>query len=130
MGIEAFYVKIKYDIIKDVESLLEKHKECLDYAIDDDYFCISGALVSFFPAVELIYNILNEIKIRPFTIVSLNKETTYKFGTYFEFLDWMYKIWHDKIDYFNREMGAFIISPSKYYVTRRKLQKKYYKIIK
>ena len=128
MGIETFYVKIKYNKIKSMKSILEKYNECLDYSLEnDDFFCISGALVSFFPAVELMYNIFSEIKEHTFTIASRNEEICYNFETYFDFLNWMYRIWQDKIDYFNKEMGAFIIKPSEYYTTRRKLWKKYYK---
>lgn len=129
MGVESFYVKIKYKQIKDIESLLEKNNRCLEYSIENDYCCISGALVCFFPAVELIYNILDAIKERPFSIISMDQEICYNFETYFDFLNWMYKIWQDKLNYFNKVYGTFIISPSSYYKTQRKLRKKYYKKI-
>lgn len=129
MSVASFYVKIKYNQFKDINNLLEKYNKCLEYSIEHDYCCITGSIVSFFPSVELIYNIFSAIKERPFSVISMDQEICYNFETYFDFLNWMYKIWQDKINYFNKEWGAFIIPPSSYYKTRRKLQKKYYKKI-
>ena len=108
---------------------LKKYNNCLEYSIENDYCCISGSLVSFFPAVELIYNICNAIQEHQFSIISMNQEVCYSFETYFDFLNWIYKIWQDKIKYFNKEWGAFVIKPSLYYKTRRKFRRKYYKKI-
>ncbi len=83
----------------------------------------------FFSATELIYSIFNEINERPISIMSMDQEIHYNFETYLDFLNWMYKIWQDKIHYFHKEYGAFIISPSLYYKTYRKLRKKYYRKI-
>ncbi len=129
MGVESFYVKIKCNQLKNIVNLLDKYNKCLEYSIENDYCCISGALVCFFPAVELIYNIFNEINERPFYVISMDQEIYYNFETFFDFLNWMYKIWQDKIHYFNKEYGAFIVTPSLYYKTHRKLQKKYYRKI-
>lgn len=128
MGVESFYVKIRCNQIKDID-LEKKLNGCLEYSMDSEYCIIYGALVSFFPAVELIYRIINAIEERPFSIISLNQEIDYHFEKYIDFLNWMYKVWENKINYFNREFGAFIITPSLYYKTRYKLRKKYYKKI-
>ncbi len=44
-------------------------------------------------------------------------------------MDWMYKIWQKKLEYFDENFGAFVIKPSEYYRDYRKLQKKYYRKI-
>lgn len=92
MGVESFYVKIKNTKISDIKALMEEYGDCLDFSVDNDYFCITGALVSFFPAVELIYNICNAIIDRLLYIGSLNREVCFNFDSYFDFLDWMYKL--------------------------------------
>lgn len=127
MGIESFYVKIKSEQIRNAENVLKTYEKYLDYSIEGGYCCVSGAIVSFFPAVELIYNICCAVKEDSFFIISKDQEICFNFKSYFDFLGCMYKIWEDKIRYFNKEWGAFIIKPSVYYKTRRKFQKKYYK---
>ena len=101
---------------------------CKD-TVDNDYFCVSGALVSFFSATKLIYNICCRIKERPLFINSLNQEICFNFESYLDFMDWMYKIWQKKLEYFDENFGAFVIKPSEYYRDYRKLQKKYYRKI-
>ncbi len=129
MGVESFYVKIKNTKISDIKALMEEYGDCWDFSVDNDYFCITGALVSLFPVVELIYHICNAVKDRPLYIGSLNREVCFNFDSYFDFLDWMYKIWREKLDYFNKNFGVFAIKPSKYYKSYSKLQKKYYRKI-
>ena len=73
MGVESFYVKMKCIQIDDIQAVIEKYHNCLDFSIDNDYFCVSGALVSFFSATKLIYNICCRIKERPLFINSLNQ---------------------------------------------------------
>lgn len=71
MGVESFYVKIKYNQLKNITKVLELYNEYLEYSVEQE----------------------------------------------------------DKIHYFHKEYGAFIISPSLYYKTYRKLRKKYYRKI-
>ena len=130
MGIESFYIKIESERLRNRVNLLEKYNKYLDYSIEQEYCYISGALVSFLPAVKLIYNIFDEVKKGSFSVMSMDREVDFNnFDTFSDFLNWMYEIWKEKLDYFNKEYGAFIIPPSLYYKTRRKFVKKYYKKI-
>lgn len=126
MGVESFYVKIKCNQLKELVNFL-KYNKCLEYSFEHDYCCISGSLVCFFPAVEVVYNIINAIKERPISVISMDQEICYNFDTYIDFLNWMYKIWQDKINHFYKEYGAFIITPSSFYKAHRILRKKYFK---
>ena len=71
MGVESFYIKIDRRLTESIEELLKNYNQCFDYSCENDYFCIEGTLINFFPATEIIYNVLSEIKERPFFIVSL-----------------------------------------------------------
>lgn len=73
VGVESFYVKMKCIQIDDIQAVIEKYHNCLDFSVDNDYFCVSGALVSFFSATKLIYNICCRIKERPLFINSLDQ---------------------------------------------------------
>lgn len=129
VGVESFYVKMKCIQIDDIQAVIEKYHNCLDFSVNNDYFCVSGALVSFFSATKLIYNICCRIKECPLFINSLDQESCFNFESYLDFMDWMYKIWQKKLEYFDENFGAFVIKPSEYYRDYRKLQKKYYRKI-
>lgn len=126
MGVESFYIKIERRVTESIEELLKSYNQCFDYSYENDYFCIEGTLIDFFPATEIIYNVLNEIKERPFFITSLGHRIYFDFETYTDFFSWMYNIWKDKIHCLDKEWGAFMIKPSEFYKAHRVL-KKYYK---
>lgn len=86
MGVESFYIKIERRLTESIEELLKNYNQCFDYSYENDYFCIEGTLINFFPATEIIYNVLNEIKERPFFIVSLGNRVCFDFETYIDFL--------------------------------------------
>lgn len=135
MGVESFYLNIKLldDNTHYVKNLMETnfiYKKCFNYFIDKNTneLCLQGALVCFFPICEIIYSVLNEVN-KKNTIVSINSQNVSKsfdFSDSFDFFYWLYNIWKYKLESFYEDWGAFLISPSNYYKTRRKLRKKYY----
>ena len=87
----------------------------------------SASLINFFPACKLLFNICKLIGDKSIIseIETRRERHTFDFQCFIEFFAWCYSLWEEKLEYFYREWGAFIVHPTKYYKARRKLGKKY-----
>ena len=131
MGIESFYLTVQTQTF-DARKIMQKYSDLIAVSCDmqDCTVCMTGTLVSFLPACEVIYRACCEISAETqiISVQSHGKKGDFHFDTHEmpAFLSWMYSCWQEKLAYFHAEWGAFLILPSAYYDMRRKL-KNYYK---
>lgn len=136
MGIESFYLYLLADdkTKREILAIIEKNqafKEGLDYSAFESEGMISGALVSFFPVNEMVYSICKEMESRhggKIVLASLKESHDFDFDAFMDYFQWIYKIWAGKLRAFNRDYGAFVVNPARYYETRHKLVKYYKKM--
>ena len=133
MGVESFYLNIQFekenmDFIDDLIKSNKIYSDFINYHVESTELSLQAALVSFLPICEIIYNLLkkgskeNPIK----NIEALKINHSFDFENSFDFFCWMYNIWKEQLCYFYKDWGAFLINPTKYYKSRRRLRKKYY----
>ena len=136
MGIESFYVKIRVDkklLIEFKKIFFQKdyYGKCLAYHLVEEevinYINLTASIVNFLPAVMIIHEICEKLNLKEENIIEVNAiSQNYKFKNTSEFMLFLYQSYERKIQGFNKEFGAFIIKPGKYYKTRSRLRKKYY----
>ena len=134
MSVESFYanVKIKNLNIEDLNNIFVENKTlrlAIAYRWDDvdEELSIKATLVSFLPACELLYKLLQilTIKAEIVEIETRRERHAFDFGAFIDFFSWIYTVWEERLKNFNNEWGAFVVSSADYYKARRKLRKKY-----
>lgn len=134
MSIESFYVNIKIANfnIEDLNKIFNDNKaiqSALAYHWDDtdENLSIKATLVSFLPACELLYKLLQILtkNAKIIEIETRRERHTFDFENFIDFFSWIYTCWEERLKNFNNEWGAFVVSSANYYKTRRKLRKKY-----
>ena len=134
MSVESFYanVKIKNLNIEDLNNIFVENKtlrSAIAYRWDDadEELSIKATLVSFLPACELLYRLLQilTIKAEIVEIETRRERHAFDFETFIDFFSWIYTVWEERLKNFNNEWGAFVVSSADYYKARRKLRKKY-----
>ena len=134
MSVESFYanVKIKNLNIEDLNNIFVENKtlrSSIAYRWDDadEELSIKATLVSFLPACELLYKLLQilTIKAEIVEIETRRERHAFDFETFIDFFSWIYTVWEERLKNFNNEWGAFVVSSADYYKARRKLRKKY-----
>ena len=134
MSIESLYANIKIENvnIEDLNNIFVENKtlrSAIAYHWDDadEELSIKATLVSFLPACELLYKLLQilTIKAEIVEIETRRERHAFDFETFIDFFSWIYTVWEERLKNFNNEWGAFVVSSADYYKARRKLRKKY-----
>ena len=134
MSIESFYLNIKIENLQteDLNNVFTDNKTfqlAFAYHWDDadEELSIKATLVSFLPACELLYKLLQILTTKGKIIeIETRKENhVFDFENFIEFFSWFYTCWEERLKNFNNEWGAFVVSSTDYYNARRKLRKKY-----
>lgn len=134
MSIESFYVNIKIENfgMEDLNNIFNDDKffqSAFAYHWDNagKKLSIKATLVSFLPASELLYKLLQILatKGKIIEIETRNECHVFDFENFIGFFSWFYTCWEERLKNFNNEWGAFVVSSADYYNARRKLRKKY-----
>lgn len=134
MSIESFYanIKIKNLNIEALNNIFIENKPfqlAFAYRWDDadEELSIQATLVSFLPACELLYKLLQILTIKSeiVEIETRRERHAFDFENFIDFFSWFYTCWEERLKSFNNEWGAFVVSSANYYKARRKLRKKY-----
>lgn len=140
MGVETFYIGVIVD--KDsAESLKKTYKEHSIYS--DVFNCanlkvlsenkilvgMESVIENFMMANSLIFELLNKFSnhSKSFDIITLNAEKHWDFQSRRDFMIFMYDVWERKIEHLYEQYGTIVISPKRYWKTRSRLYKNYYK---
>lgn len=136
MGIESFFlnIRLKRQDSRQITQIVQKnemYRRYISYSVDEESgdLCVQAAMVCFFPACRMIYDLCCELHTE-MTIVSLSvghAGRAFDFADHAEFLMWMYRMWDEKIEYFRKDWGDFLISPADYYDSRSRLRQYYVK---
>ena len=134
MSIESFYVNIRIEnlLMEDLINIFSYNKAfqlAFAYHWDgaDEELSIKATLVSFLPACELLYKLLQTIttKGKIIELETRKERHAFDFENFIDFFSWLYTCWEESLKYFNNKWGAFVVSSANYYKARRKLRKKY-----
>lgn len=140
MGVPNFYITIAAS--KNSAELLQEM-----YMQDSKYFDVFNcAILEFLPdnravvgiesvienflvANSLIFKLLNEVSknTNDLDIMTLDTKKHWDFQNCRDFVVFMYDVWHNKIEYVYEQFGTIVISSKRYWKTRSRLFKKYYK---
>ncbi|MDR1892233.1 MAG: hypothetical protein LBQ48_04425 [Oscillospiraceae bacterium] len=136
MGVESFYLNIQLqkeniDFIHELIKSNKLYNDFIGYYVDEESneLSLQAALVSFLPTCEVIYDLLKKVNKENSiqNIEALKINHPFDFENSLDFFCWMYNTWKKKLTYFNKDWGAFLVSPNtNYYKSRRRLRKKYY----
>lgn len=138
MGIESFYINIafedryiQHELIDEMICSNNLYKDYINYYFDSECeeLCLQASMVCFFPMCEMFFELCVKIN-QNYPILHITSRRTsrpYDFNDSLDFFCWMYSLWVEKLNYFRKNFGDFLINPTMYYKSRRKLKKYYIK---
>lgn len=142
MGMESFYINLRINKEEAVTLLEEYHANNLyqnafsfslykDDSNSEFGACITSLIDNFLPANCMIYKFLSFLKLKQttFSINTRKIEQEFNFEKKKDFIFFIYSVWEEAIDHTYKQFGALLLSQQRYYKTRNKLYKKYYKKI-
>lgn len=137
MSLLSFW--IRFNLRKNSESIIDEVKKSTDLykhtfncwcdGLENPEICLEASMVNFFPACEMLYEVLQDID-RKYSIKLMYSglgEHENNFDTFLEFFSWIYTSNYDKLKYFNKHWGGFVVNPTKFdNVSMRSVKKKYF----
>ena len=135
MSIFSFWVRfnienISESIIDELNKSIARYKHTFSYwcVLEDSEICFEASIVNFFSGCEMLFELLQDIDSK-YSIKLMHSgvgKHEKNFASFLDFFSWMYTSNYDKLKYFNKQWGGFVVNPATFDKVSMRIRKKYF----